>query len=344
RQCMEFFHLFGDPTYQPYITVPEQMFIEPEEQSVAAGKTLRVHTAPEAVVCISKERRVVAVAMADKQGDAVLYLPADAPVGMCVLYSSAPFYNDLESSILITEGNGEKAKRPEKPSLPEVEYADMIDTESAATVLMGNNYFPSSQPEAFSVESDAEYVLWAATNLEPGTNGTQYAHWLHRDDDVRRGLYLRNKYPQCALITTESAGAVAYVSIDWLHTCGKTEVLGVYGSKDPYTQTTQAWNGQQGTYLGELRKEQNDYLLIEDEWPYILLRAENHENFVKDQNNVFFKSLTIGWNKKEGISTDVTSVATYSNTDHTYYDLQGRRMQTPRTGGIYIMNGRKVLR
>lgn len=347
RQFMEFFHLFGDPTYQPYITTPKQMFIKPESKSAAAGSILRVETAPDAMVAISKDRRVVAVTLADKAGHATLKVPADAPQGECVLYSSAPLYNDMESTIILTAADGKEDEVAETEKLPRVEYTDVIDLKSAEASLTENNYFPFEQPDAFSTGSEAEYVIWAATNLEPGTNSIQYAHWMDPFNDVRRGLFLRNKYDMCSFITTASAGNVAYVSIDWLHTCGQAEVLGVYGSTSPYTSTAQAWNGEQGTYLGELRKGQNNSLVLEGEWPYILLRAENYPDANNDQNNVFFKSLTIGWNAiTDDEEDDVTQVPASNEPATSIYDLSGRKVHSSTfrsRKGIYIMNGRKVV-
>lgn len=299
RQFMEFFTLFGDPTYQPYITVPKQMFITPASASVAAGHEITLHTAPEAVVCISLGRHVVAVGMADKAGDVTLKLPVDAPVGECTLYSSAPFYNDYETTITITAGDNQEFFRPVEQKLPYVQYADVIDLESAASAIENPRAWPSTQPASFSVGGPAEYTMWVSTNLIPGTNGTQYCDWANRENDVMRGLYIRNKYDSCSFITTKTAGNVAYVSVDWLNDCGQTEILGVYGSKTAYYSTSQAWNGGAGTKLGEIRKGQNDYLVLEEQYPYIMLRAENLTEKNNDQNDVFLKSITIGWNRIE---------------------------------------------
>lgn len=297
RMNAEYYILLGDPTYQPYITTPSQMFIEPASPSVAAGHALTVKTAPEAVVCISKGREIVAVALADKAGNATLYVPGLAAAGNYVLYSSAPAYNDLETTITITAGDGVEELRPERNALPRVQHTDVIDLNSAASALTADGrQFPTSQPEAFSAGSNAQYALWGATNLYEDTK--QFVDWLYKTEPMELGIYLRNKYDLCSLITTKTAGNAAYVSVDWLNPCGQTEILSVYGSKTPYTSTSQAWtDGQNGNYLGEIRKGQNDALVIDGEWPYILVRAENYDFPAGEQNDVLFKSLTIGWNR-----------------------------------------------
>lgn len=304
RMNAEYYILLGDPTYQPYITTPSQMFIEPVSPSVAAGHALIVKTAPEAVVCISKGREVVAVALADKTGNATLYVPAATAAGDYVLYSSAPAYNDLETTITITAGDGEEELRPELNALPRVQFTDVVDLISAASSLVNDGrQFPTNQPSAFAVGSPANYVIWCATNLYEDYK--PFVEWNNIGSPVGRGFYLRNRYPNCSFITTKTAGNVAYVSVDWLNPCGQTEILSVYGSKMPYTSTSQAWtDGQNGTYLGEIRKGQNDTLIINGDWPYILIRAENYDFPAGEQNDVLFKSLTIGWNRIGGGDID----------------------------------------
>lgn len=303
RQFMEFFTLLGDPTYQPYITVPKQMTIS-AAASVAAGRCVEVLTAPDAVVCISQGRKVVAVGVADHDGKLSLKVPADAPTGACIIYSSAPFYNDYYTDINVTAYSGGEDVTEGTKKLPKVEYTDVINVTTAASALpINSSTYLGYQPEPFGVESLARYTMWAATNTIAGSTPEQYCNWETYPNDESCAIYLRNRYEQNSFITTQSAGNVAYVSVDWLHSCGQAEILGVYGSKTPYTSTLQAWNGNAGTKLGELRKGTNDYIEIEDEWPFILVRAEDYEGYFGrssvDQNDVFFKSLTIGWNKHE---------------------------------------------
>lgn len=293
--CMdtEYYILLGDPTYQPYYTVPNKMAINCAS-SVTAGHELEVTTAPEAVVCISQGRHIVAVGVADKDGHLTLKLPVDAPVGECVLYASAPFYNDLETTITVDAGDGEEDYTA-PAMLPHVEYADVIDLTTAASALGNPSGWPGSQPAAFGVSSSAKYTMWASTNLVEG--GKLLAPWLTTEADEARAIYMRNKYEYCSFITKQTAGNAAYVSVDWLNPCGQAEVLGVYGKNTAYNNTTDAWDGNKGTKLGEIRKGQNDCLVIAGNWPYILVRAEDYEPTATEQNDVFIKSLTIGWNK-----------------------------------------------
>lgn len=301
RQFSEFFTLFGDPTYQPYITVPKQMTIT-APKSVVAGRCVSIETAPDAVVCISEGRKVIAVGLADSKGHISLKVPADAPTGVHTLYSSAPFYNDLASTININPGDGTEDKGDIEEKTPRVQYRDVVDIKSAAQALPGKTKeYLGYQPASFSVGSPARYTLWAGTNLTAGKTETQYQDWLTTPNDVIRGIYLRNKYECSSFITTATGGKAAYVEVDWLNPIGQAEILGVYGSKTPYTDTRQAWNGNAGEKLGTLRKGDNNRLDITGNWPYILVRAEDYEGFFgsvsSDQDDVFFRSITIGWNR-----------------------------------------------
>lgn len=343
RQFVELYNLFGDPTYQPYITVPKQMFATSSANAVAAGHAVSITTAPEAVVCISQGRHIVTAGVADKQGKLTLKLPVDAPVGECVLYASAPFYNDLKSSITVTEGDASEDHLAPATKLPHVQYADVVDVHTAASALTNAQDWPGSQPESFSVDSEAEYTMCASTNLNPGNFGYDYADWNNKDNDTLRAIYLRNRYDQCSFITTESAGQAAYVSVDWLHPCGQAEILGVYGKNSPYTHTSEAWGSDKGEKLGEICKGQNDFLLIEGDWAYIMVRAEDYATSAVDQNDVFLKSLTIGWNRIEGQTTGVLRNDNVDANDN-YYDLFGRPYVRQPKSGILIQKGRKVIR
>ncbi|MCQ2266928.1 MAG: C25 family cysteine peptidase [Bacteroidaceae bacterium] len=348
RQFMEFFTLFGDPTYQPYITVPKQMTIS-AAASVAAGRCVEVLTAPDAVVCISQGRKVVAVGVADHDGKLSLKVPADAPTGACTIYSSAPFYNDYYTNINVTTYDGGEDETESTKKLPKVEYADVINVTTAASALpINRSTYLGYQPEPFGVESPARYTMWAATNTVKGSTEGQFSNWETYPNDESRAIYLRNKYEQNSFITTESAGNVAYVSVEWLHPCGQAEILGVYGSDQPYTSTLQAWNGGAGTKLGEIRKGTNDYLKIEGEWPYILVRAEDYEGYFSrssaDQNDVFIKSLTIGWNEQEGLTTGIELNEPQVEKEMTLtFDLTGRRAYNS-ARGILLQGGKKILK
>lgn len=301
RQFTEFFTLFGDPTYQPYITVPQQMTII-APSTATAGRCIDIVTAPDAVVAISTGRKVVAVGVADHDGKLSLKVPVDAPAGNCALYSSAPFYNDLLSSIIIMPGDGGEDEGYVQDVAPRVQYKDVIDVKSAAAALPGyTKEYLGYQPLDFGVESPARYTMWAGTNLTAGANEVQYQHWLTSPNDEIRGIYIRNRYENSSFITTTTGGNAAYVEVEWLHPCGQTEILGIYGSQTPYYDTRQAWNGEEGKKLGEIRKGDSNRLVIEGNWPYILIRAEHYEGhfggLTNEQDDIFLRSLTIGWNR-----------------------------------------------
>lgn len=306
RQFSEFFTLFGDPTYQPYITVPQQMTINAPVTAIA-GRCIDITTAPDAVVAISKDRRVVAVGVADHEGKLSLKVPADAPTGSCTLYSSAPFYNDLLSSIIVMPGDGGEDPGYVEEVAPRVQYKDVIDVSTAAAALPGyTKEYLDYLPESFGVGSPARYTMWAGTNITSGASEVQYQHWLTSPNDVIRGIYIRNRYENSSIITTTTGGRAAYVEVEWLHPCGQTEILGIYGSQTPYYDTRQAWNGEEGKKLGEIRKGDRNRLVIDGNWPYILIRAEHYEGhfggLTNEQDDIFLRSLTIGWNRLEGES------------------------------------------
>lgn len=100
REAQEYHELFGDPTYMPYIRTPQTM--QPVyPASVMAGCAFSVQTAPHAVVCISRDRTIVAVTLADAQGHAYLTADATAAPGTYTFYCSAPGYTDYESTITL---------------------------------------------------------------------------------------------------------------------------------------------------------------------------------------------------------------------------------------------------
>lgn len=101
----EYTTLFGDPTYQPYYTTPKtQPFSAPT--AAMAGEAISITAAPEAVVCISKDRTIVAVGVTDVNGEIELTTPSDTPADEYTLYASAPEYTDYETTITLTENQG----------------------------------------------------------------------------------------------------------------------------------------------------------------------------------------------------------------------------------------------
>ncbi|MBQ0048694.1 MAG: hypothetical protein KBT12_00420 [Bacteroidales bacterium] len=100
KETQEYHALFGDPTYMPYSKAPQTMTVTKPEQAMA-GCAFTVLAAPHAVVCISKNRSIVAVALADAEGKANLTADINAAPGSYTFYCSAPNFKDYESTITL---------------------------------------------------------------------------------------------------------------------------------------------------------------------------------------------------------------------------------------------------
>lgn len=124
-------------------------------------------TAPDAVVCISKGRDIIAIGLANNKGKLTLKIPKETAVGTYTIYSSAPFYNDFKSIISITASDGEDPQVLAEGTLPAVNHKDVIDVKSAANALPGktSQEYLGYQPQSFSVGSSAKYTMWAGHNL-----------------------------------------------------------------------------------------------------------------------------------------------------------------------------------
>lgn len=288
----EMYNLFGDPTYQPYITTPKANKLSASSYNITAGRNVIVTTVPDAMVCLSQGRTVIAAAMADSQGKTTLHVPATTTLsGECTLYTSAPGYNDLSRKVTLTAGNGtDELLADEAKAAPAVTHTDVI---SLATVgdAVQNTWI--GQQSFNGSSSKAQYAIVATTEKQEYSSGRQ--RWLNSDAPFA-GIFLRNKYNICSLITTRTGGKARTVSVDWLYPTGLAEVIGVYGSTTAYSSTEQAWNGGQGKKLGELIKGVNNSLTIDGDYEYLLFRAEDSREYGdEEQFNVFIKSLSIGW-------------------------------------------------
>ena len=289
----EMYNLLGDPTYQPYITTPKANKLSTSSNIIIAGKGMNVSTAPDAMVALSQGRTVIAAAMSDANGKATLYVPATAPTGECTLYSSAPGYNDVSRAVTLTAGNGTEEFADNAATPVDATYTDVISLATAGKALSANW---DGEHSITSTTSPARYLICAVNDLSSYADGvTGYRHWLNSDAPAE-GIFLRNRYELCGIVTTNSAGKARRVSIDWLHPTGPSEIIGVYGSNSPYHSTSQAWDGSAGTKLGELVKGLNDELAISGDYKYLLFRAEPHKQAPADEQcNVFIRSLNIDW-------------------------------------------------
>lgn len=290
----EMYNLLGDPTYQPYITTPKTNRLSASSYNITTGRNVVVTTVPDAMVCLSQGRTVIAAGVADVQGKATLHVPAATTLsGECTLYTSAPGYNDLSRKVTLSAGSGtdELLATEAAKVAPNVTHTDVI---SLATVgdAVQNNW---TGQQTFSGSSSAAQYAIVATTEKQEYKGPQM-HWVDTNAPAA-GIFLRNKYEQCSIITTRPGGKARTVSVDWLYPTGLAEVIGVYGSHTPYNSTKDAWEGnRQGEPLGELVKGLNNTLTIDGDYEYLLFRVEDSREFGNaEQLNVFFKSISIGW-------------------------------------------------
>ncbi|MBQ0050231.1 MAG: hypothetical protein KBT12_08390 [Bacteroidales bacterium] len=295
NEVCEFYNLFGDPTYQPYITVPKENTLSASSYNITAGRNITVHTAPDAMVCLSQGRTVIVAGMSDDKGVATLHVPLTDLSGECTLYSSAPGYNDVWRKVTLSAGNGSEEGLPDEAVQPHVTFTDIISLEKVGQVVTAST--PSSQAAFSGTESQAKYAIFAFSDKykdDFGPNG----NWVEGNSGPARGFYLQNNWDPCSMITTQSGGKARTVAVEWIHPTGMGEVLGVYGSNTAYYDTKQAWNGQQGELVGTLVKGVNNTLTIEKDYKYLLFRAEPRKEFPSETSDVYIKSLSIGWEQE----------------------------------------------
>lgn len=292
-EATEYYNLFGDPTYQPYITTPKTNKLHASSFNITAGRNVIVTTVPDAMVCLSQGRTVIVAAIADAKGKATLHVPATAPTGYCTLYTSAPGYTDLSRLVIISAGNGteELTDCDEKVS-PIITHTDVISLATAGSVI-GNEWVPSQN--VAGTKSKAQYAITAVTDKSNWARFTGYTHW-NSTNDAPEGFFLRNKYEECSIVTTRTGGKARTVTAEWLSPTGMNQVIGVYGRNTPYSSTADAWSNNPGEKLGELSNGGESTLHIGGDYAYIAFRAENHIEFPRwEDNNVYLRSLSIGW-------------------------------------------------
>lgn len=289
----EFYNLFGDPTYQPYITRPKANKLSSSSYNIIVGRNVTVNTVPDAMVCLSQGRTVIAAVMADAKGKALLHVPASTKLtGDCVLYTSAPGYSDLSRKVTLSAGSGTEEMGDESNVLPATTHTDVISIATVGNAVQDN--WQGSQQTFSGNKSKAQYAIMASS--EKYANSGPRKPWIDVNTSAK-GIYLRDNYNLCSLITTRSGGKARTVKVDWLYPTGNGETIGVYGSNTAYSSTTDAWEGnRQGKKLGELVKGCNDSLTVSGDYAFLLFRAESHKEYPNDeQSDVYFKSLAIGW-------------------------------------------------
>lgn len=265
----EWWELFGDPTYQPYIQSPKTMEVRPAGPAMA-GHLLRVKAAPHAVVCISRDRHIWAVGLTNDKGYVTLKIDREAVAGEAILYASAPGFTDWRDAIQIAPNDGQEEQLPRVTQTmdPVLTDVDVIDHYTANTV-----------------------AEWYKNVTITGQSGAVYATCVAGDYNFEC-VKMRDNYDPCGIVTTSSRGFVRKVAIDWTHPSGNADRITVYGSNTPYTNTTDVWySNRQGQLLGQLVKGQKDSIIITDNYVYVALRAENPD--------CMMQSIRIGWGTAE---------------------------------------------
>ncbi|MBQ0049758.1 MAG: hypothetical protein KBT12_05950 [Bacteroidales bacterium] len=292
----EFYNIFGDPTYQPYITTPKANKLLSSSYNITAGRCVSITTAPEAVVCLSQDRTVIVAAVADKDGRVTLRVPSNSPTGDCMLYSSAPSYNDVCRKVTVSAGNGTQ-EWTDDDNLPHITHTDIITLASAGDAV--NNAWPSAQQTLPALESSARYAVWATTE-QYRISYDPIAPW-ETDGKRAESIYMlyQKGYAHCGIATIQSGGKARTVTAEWSHPTGNAEVIGVYGSNSAYANTDQGFGSSKGEKLGELVKGTCNSLTLPGDYKFILLRPEPRlQNPETDNMEVFLKSISIGWEKE----------------------------------------------
>lgn len=311
----EIYTLFGDPTYQPFITTPLTM--SPTlPATYTAGHLVSVSSAPaEAVVCISRDREIAAVGVTDAEGNLSIKLPVDAEEGEYTLYASAPGYTDYACLIQVARNDGTEDEDPfaTTNSIPlDIKYTDVLTAENLDT-------------------HDNQWKSWDVTDA----SGAEYNTWVSGHSFPC--IHMQNNYVYCGIVTTKSAGMARQVTINWSTPNGQLDRIAVYGSQEAYRVASDVWDESlKGELLGTIAKTgAADSLVIKGDYPYIALRAENLA--------CYMESIAIGWGDKEdptGTAADRIQGNTPNASRQGMYDLQGRRSQQ---NGIIIKDNKKFI-
>lgn len=262
----EYYELFGDPTYQPYIQTPKTMTVRTDGTAVA-GHQLKVTAAPQTVVCVSQGRKIVGVTLTDAKGHGTLKLAKDATEGEAVLYGSAPGYTDWHSELYIAQNDGREDPMPGVgyEVNPVLQSTDVIDATNAQTI-----------PDR-----------WNVTTSVTGQSGATYSICASSSEN-NACVNMRNDYKPCGIVTTQSGGYVRKVTIDWTHMTGPADCISVFGSNQPYSSTSDVWDEAKcGTLLGQIVKGKTNTLIIYSNYTHVALRAENLD--------CMMNSISIGW-------------------------------------------------
>ena len=157
-----------------------------------------------------------------------------------------------------------------------------------------------------------------------GITGSSYASWegvTSNSDAVYAGqsaggnesIQLRSNNFNSGIISTESGGNIASVSVVWNENTADGRTLNIYGSDNPYTSPTQLYDAEtQGTLLGTIVNGTSTELIIVDSYPYIGLRS--------DFGAMYLTEIDITWT--DGSVTPTVVMPTFTPAAGTYYETQ----------------------
>lgn len=138
RYSIEIYNLLGDPTYMPYTDAPQQATLSFSD-GVMAGRNFAVYTSPEAQVALTREKNgeveIIATALANESGRAVLTIPADAATGIAKLCAIAPNYYAKWETVNITDATGEKSN---VATLQKIDIYDFATNQVVKTIAVEN--------------------------------------------------------------------------------------------------------------------------------------------------------------------------------------------------------------
>jgi hypothetical protein len=177
-----------------------------------------------------------------------------------------------------------------------------------------------------------------------GVTGTTYASWsdvTSNSDAVYAGqsaggnnsIQLRSNNNNSGIITTESGGTVASISVVWNSNTANGRTLNIYGSDAAYTDPTELYNSStQGTLLGTIVYGTSTSLTIEESYEYIGMRSAN--------GAMWLEEIDITWTTG-GSPTQHVATPTFNPAGGTYYEAQNVSIACTTAGATihYTLDG-----
>ena len=144
-----------------------------------------------------------------------------------------------------------------------------------------------------------------------GITGTSYSNWSNKksnSDAVYAGnsaggnnsIQLRSSNNNSGIISTESAGIVTHVVVEWNSNTDNGRTLNVYGKNSKYEAASDLYdNTKQGTLLGTIVKGTSTELTIDGEYAYIGFRSNS--------GAMYLTSVSITWKAPSNVATPTFS-------------------------------------